>query len=219
MMPWRFIHDDGAEGAVVLELLQVFFAGSALGLSLAMPPGPINALMLAESAQGKAMRGFAIGLGAMTADTIFLIASYTLGSLISIEGALRGVLYLLSAVLLAFLTYMTYESRNKGIGNAVSNKRTHLPYAMGLAIGLSNPLQIAWWLSVGLSLIVSIGPVIIVGFFAGILLWIIAFPLVIRWASGKIPRLYAAMIYVSAALLIIFSAWFGYNALMILVGL
>ena len=201
------------------ELLQVFIAGSALGLSLAMPPGPINALMAAESAQGKAMRGFIVGLGAMTADTIFLIVSYTLGSLVSIEGPIRGVLYFISAGILAYLAYMTYGSRKSGIGGAASGRGMHLPYAMGLTIGLTNPLQIAWWLSVGLSLIVSIGPVIIAGFFAGIVLWIVAFPLIIRWASGKVPRLYIAVIYVSTGLLVAFAAWFGYNALIILAGL
>jgi threonine/homoserine/homoserine lactone efflux protein len=203
----------------LLELLQLFIAGSALGLSLAMPPGPINALMAAESAQGKAMRGFVVGLGAMTADTIFLIVSYTLGSLVSIEGPIRGVLYLISAGILAYLAYVTFISRKKGIGGVASGRRLHLPYVMGLSIGLTNPLQIAWWLSVGLSLIVSIGPVIIAGFFAGIILWIVSFPLIIRWASGKVPHLYVAVIYVSTALLIVFAVWFGYNAMIILGGL
>jgi L-lysine exporter family protein LysE/ArgO len=201
------------------ELLQVFIAGSALGLSLAMPPGPINALMATESAQGRAMRGFVVGLGAMTADTIFLVVSYTVGSLVSIEGPIRGALYLISAGILAYLAYMIYGSRKKATGAAASGKRIHLPYIMGLTIGLTNPLQIAWWLSVGLSLIVSIGPVIIAGFFAGIVLWIVAFPLIIRWASGRVLHLYAAVIYISVALLIIFAVWFGYNAMIILTGL
>ncbi len=203
----------------MLELIQVFIAGSALGLSLAMPPGPINALMAAESAQGRALRGFIVGLGAMTADTIFLVVSYTLGSLVSIEGPLRGSLYLISAAILAYLAYLTYGSRGRGVGGVSSSRKMHLPYVMGLTIGLTNPLQIAWWLSVGLSLIVSIGPVIIAGFFAGIVLWIITFPLVIGWASGKVPHVYAVVIYVSVALLLVFALWFGYSGLVILTGL
>lgn len=208
----------GRIGRTMLEFVQIFVAGSALGLSLAMPPGPINVLMAAESAHGRAMRGFLVGLGAMTADTIFLIVSYTLGSLISIEGPIRGGLYAISAFILAVLGYMTFASRRRGVGGAAPGKQMHYPYLAGLTIGISNPLQIAWWLSVGLSLIVSIGPVIIAGFFAGIVLWIVAFPLAIRWASGKIPHFYTAVIYVSVALLILFAVWFGYNAMVILLG-
>jgi threonine/homoserine/homoserine lactone efflux protein len=217
--PSHIIIGDRVEGLALLGLFQVFAAGAALGLSLAMPPGPINALIGAESAQGRAMRGFVVGLGAMTADTIFLVISVAVGNLISIEGITRGVLYLISAGILAYLAYATYGTRKRGLGETASNRKMHLPYVIGLTIGLTNPLQIAWWLSVGLSLIVSIGPAIIAGFFAGILLWIVAFPLAIRWASGKVPHLYGIVIYASAALLLIFAIWFGYNALIILTSL
>ena len=157
-----------------------------------------------------------VGLGAMTADTIFLIISYSLGSMIAVEGQLKGILYLISSVLLAYLAYLTYASRKKAEEGGESVRRMHVPYVMGLTIGLTNPLQIAWWLSVGLSLIVSIGPVIIVGFFVGIILWIVSFPLLIKWASGRVPYLYRLIIYVSTALLLIFAAWFGFNSILIL---
>jgi len=198
------------------EAVQIFIAGGALGLSLAMPPGPINALMAAESAQGRAARGFLVGLGAMTADTIFLVISYFLGSLFTIEGSIRGVLYLISAVILTYLAYLTYGSRKRAGGGEVAERRMHLPYIMGLTIGLTNPLQIAWWLSVGLSLIVSIGPVIIAGFFMGIILWIVAFPILIRWAAGRIPYLYRLVILASTVLLLVFAVWFTYNSMIIL---
>lgn len=200
-----------------MEVLQVFIAGTALGLSLAMPPGPINALMASESARGEAIQGFLVGLGAMTADTIFLIISYYLGSLFSIEGPVRGVLYIVSAALLAYLAFLTYGSRKRLGRDEAAGRRMRLPYIMGLAIGMTNPLQIAWWLSVGLSLIVSIGPIIIAGFFAGIILWIVAFPLLIRWASGRVPSLYRLVIYASTILLLAFSVWFAFSSFTILV--
>lgn len=198
------------------EHLQVFAAGAAMGLSLAMPPGPINALMAAESAQGRAARGFLVGLGAMTADATFLVISYFLGSLFSIEGPIKGVLYLISATILFYLAYLTYGSLRKVTAAQETPRSMHLPYIMGLTIGLTNPLQIAWWLSVGLSLIVSIGAVIILGFFAGIVLWIVAFPLIIRWAAGRMPNLYRIVIYVSTALLLVFALWFALSSLAIL---
>lgn len=198
------------------EVVQVFAAGAALGLSLAMPPGPINALMASESAKGMAGRGFLVGLGAMTADATFLVISYSLGSLFTIEGAVRGVLYLVSAVLLAFLACLTYASRKRIGSEQAGPRRMHVPYVMGLTIGLTNPLQIAWWLSVGLSLIVSIGPLIIAGFFAGIVIWIVTFPLIIKWAAGRVPSLYRLVIYASTALLLIFAVWFGLNSILLL---
>ena len=46
-------------------------AGIAIGLSLAVPPGPMNALIAAESVKRSYVDGIKLGMGAMTADAIF----------------------------------------------------------------------------------------------------------------------------------------------------
>lgn len=158
-----------------------------------------------------------VGLGALTADSIFLIITFFLGSLIIFNDALRSAFYMVSFVLMLLLAYLTFRSL-KGLGRLTGNSERggHLPYVTGLTIGLTNPLQITWWLSVGLSLISSIGLIIIMGFFTGILLWITIFPLTMHWASSRVPSLYRWVIYASTLLLFAFAGWFLYSFLAIL---
>jgi len=71
-------------------------------------------------------------------------------------------------------------------------------------------------MSVGLTLISSIGLIIILGFFTGILVWIISFPMVIHFAQSRVPKLYKIVGYISTILLIAFSLWFLFNAIEVL---
>jgi threonine/homoserine/homoserine lactone efflux protein len=201
---------------MVLATIQILLAGVGLGLSLAVPPGPVNAVIAVQSSTKSLMSGFSVGFGAMTADAIFLIITYYLGGLVIVNNAIRGILSIISCALLAYMAYLTYVSL-RSIGQLAERgrKSARLPYISGLTIGLTNPLQITWWLSVGLSLISSIGLIIIVGFFAGILLWITLFPLAMRWASSRVPSLYRWVVYASTFLLLAFSAWFLYNGIAI----
>jgi threonine/homoserine/homoserine lactone efflux protein len=199
------------------EIFGVFLAGIALGLSIAAPPGPVNAMIAVQSTRST-LRGFLVGLGAMTSDATFLVITYHLRQIFTIEGPVKGALSLASSALLAYLAYLTLRSVRKLDGRGGrEEKATAIPYLTGLSIGLTNPFQIAWWMSVGLSLISSIGLIIILGFFSGILVWIVSFPMAIHFAQSRVPRLYKIVGYASTALLIAFSLWFLFNALQLLI--
>ncbi|MBM5804458.1 MAG: hypothetical protein FJZ49_00065 [Candidatus Verstraetearchaeota archaeon] len=200
-----------------MDALGILVAGIALGLSIAAPPGPVNTIIAVQSVSRSAAKGFLVGLGAMTADAIFLIITYHLGGVVMINDMIKGVFSVVSCVLMAYLAFLTFKS-SQNVDNMMGkgDKRVHLPYLTGLSIGLTNPFQITWWLSVGLYLISSIGLVIIAGFFTGIVLWITLFPTVIHWANNRIPYLYRVVVYVSSALLVAFSVWFLYSAIILL---
>lgn len=195
------------------EIFGVFLAGVALGLSIAAPPGPVNAMIAFQSTRS-ILRGFLVGLGAMTSDATFLVITYNLRQIFEIQGSIRGLLSLFSSILLACLAYLTIRSV-KNIGTSMSKEKevSAVPYLTGLSIGLTNPFQIAWWMSVGLSLISSIGLIIILGFFSGILFWIVSFPMIIHFAQSRVPQLYKVVGYASAVLLTAFSLWFLFNAI------
>jgi len=84
------------------EIFGVFLAGMALGLSIAAPPGPVNAMIAFQSTRSP-LRGFLVGLGAMTSDATFLFITYHMRQIFEIEGAVRWALSLASAVLLVCL--------------------------------------------------------------------------------------------------------------------
>src|SRR5438046_7637073 len=66
---WR----DG--GVVVLEILATVLAGIGIGLSLGAPPGPVNAIIASQTVTRSWRAGFLVGVGATTADTIFLVVA------------------------------------------------------------------------------------------------------------------------------------------------
>lgn len=201
-----------------MEAVGILAAGIALGLSIAAPPGPVNAIIAVQSVSRSATKGFMVGLGAMTADAIFLVIIYYLSGLIVIDDNIRGALSVVSCLLMAYLAFITFKSsRDADSMIGKGDRNVHLSYFTGLSIGLTNPFQITWWISVGLSLISSIGLVIIAGFFTGIILWITLFPTVMHWATNRIPQLYRVVVYISSALLAAFSLWFLYTAVTLLV--
>ncbi|MEM4657832.1 MAG: LysE family transporter [Candidatus Methanosuratincola sp.] len=194
--------------------LGVFIAGIALGLSLAAPPGPINALMAAQAISSSRLNGFLVGLGAMTSDATFLVITYTLSGLLILNETARGALSMVSFCLMLFLAYLTWRASRRI--DLTPKRSVHIPYLTGLTVGLTNPFQLSWWMSAGLSLISSIGLIIIIGFFTGILIWITSFPSVLNWAGKGRPWVYRAVIYFSIGLLLAFAAWFLYNGTVLL---
>lgn len=187
----------------------VFIAGIGLGLSLAAPPGPINVLIAAQTISSSRLNGFLVGLGAMTSDATFLVMTYTLSGLLVLNETARGALSIVSFCLMLLLAYLTWRASRRI--ELTPKRSVRIPYLTGLTLGLTNPYQLSWWISAGLSLISSIGLVIIIGFFIGILIWITTFPSLLSWAGKGRPWVYKGVIYFSIGLLIAFAAWFLYN--------
>jgi threonine/homoserine/homoserine lactone efflux protein len=204
-------------------IFQGLFAGLVLGLSLAAPPGPINATMAQRVSLRKTwIAGFAVGLGAMTTDGIYLAITY-LGwaDVISVIKGAIGWVYLVGGcvmMLFAALMVVQYRRRSRNTNDEkiqVKTRGAHFSYILGLSMGISNPFSIAWWLSVGLASISSFGPVVVVGFFAGITIWLAIFNAVLKLGSLRFENFELIALYVSAAVLFSFGLYFLYGAIKI----
>ena len=176
-----------------------FLEGVVLGLTLAAPPGPITALM-AQEAVKRPRNGSYVGAGAMTADTTFFALS-------------RGVLYLVKPYLNyfyamggAFMFVFAYQALQKAKPLA---KGYRSGYLKGLAVGLTNPFQVGWWLTAGLSLLNSFGIASVLGLFTALGCWILFFPLAVN-VLGKFggPSSERVIRLLSAAALVAFGAYF-----------
>jgi threonine/homoserine/homoserine lactone efflux protein len=90
--------------------------GVALGLSLAAPPGPMNAIIAEESVLRGWTAGFAAGLGAMTADAAFFALAY-LGVVAFVESAptLHAVMVGAGGVLMLYFAYGTARDASGGL--------------------------------------------------------------------------------------------------------
>ncbi len=146
--------------------------GTLLGISLAAPPGPVTA-MIVRKAASSVWKAFSIGLGAMTADLTLMLVIFLLRSEVNFL-YYEKYLFLVGAIFLFYIAYEMYSNRNK------STKEMTGSYLRGLTVGLVNPLQIGWWLSVGLSFLAAFGYTVFYFLFLGIVIWVLSLSVLIR---------------------------------------
>ena len=177
---------------MILSYFYLSLIGYVLGLSLAVPPGPVNAIIMNESSKSM-LHGTSVGVGAMTADLAFLIALY-FGRVIIPVWAFK-YLYIFGAVVMIYLSISVIRSK-------MPSKTPKGNYFVGLTMGLTNPFQIIWWVTVGLFLIERMTLLSVVGFFLGILTWILSFP----YAMNKVGSRYSPLLKVFSFLILIIFA-------------
>jgi len=188
----------------------LFIIGLLYGLSLAAPPGPILALM-AQRTLVSFFNGVAVGLGAMTADFTFMIITLMLYNFVA--SLFLYPFYLVGALFMLYLAYSTLKIKRNNFSMDMNLKRKTNSYFLGLGIGLINPLQIGWWLTAGLSFISLFGIVSVIGFFIGIVIWVLFFAYMVRkgYMINKGLAFTAIKIF-SLATFLFFAGYFLYNA-------
>jgi len=186
--------------------------GYLLGLSIAVPPGPVNALIARDTMRVSRKAGILIGCGAMTSDSVFLILIYSLGTALQPSAEILRFLFLISGLALLVLGALVVRSLVQGRSAPEPKKALHpLPYVAGLLVGLTNPYQWLWWSSVGLASLQSIGWVFAVGFLGGIATWIVTFPVALELSGRRFQSLYSAVLAFSAVTLLVFGGYFLYR--------
>ena len=199
---------------MVLDILWAVLVGTGIGLSLAAPPGPVNAIIASQTVTRSWRAGFLVGVGATTADSIFLAVSIVAHSAIaSIQGWVP-IIALLGAGVMAYFAWNTVRAWQRAADIMQTKPEEHAKsYATGLSVNITSPYPILWWLTAGLVLIDRLGPAVLVGFFSDLLLWISVFPLVLREAQRRIARTYQAVLLFSIVCLAVFAAWLVWSAL------
>lgn len=181
--------------------------GLLLGFSLAAPPGPMNALIAAESMRGF-RRGVVTGLGAMSADAVLGAVVYFARSVVDVHEYVR-VIYALGCGVVAYFGVRLLVRRPEGPEPIAPPART---FASAFVLGVSNPFQILWWLTAGLAFAYLGGALLFVGLFGAIAVWIVAFPAVVSAGASRAPRAVPGVRLVSGAVLLGFAAYFAWLA-------
>ena len=205
----------------MLNVVVSALAGVALGLSLAAPPGPMNAIIAEESVLRGWGSGFRAGLGALSADACFFVLA-----LLGVVAVVRDVpvvqqaLFGFGGLLMLYFAYGTATDATAAFGGdaeSVGEKSDESKgFRKAFVLALTNPYQILWWLTAGVGLLdpgafaldwlggltVSTGsPVIVVGFFGGIALWITGFPAALVTVGRRVDAFAPVVAYLSAAVL------------------
>lgn len=183
--------------------------GVALGLSLAVPPGPMNAWIAVGSARNY-RAGVATGLGAMSADAVLGVLVYLLERSVDLSAVVRLV-YGLGAAVMAFLAYRLLRPRRRPT-EAAGKLRS---YGQAFALGLTNPFQILWWLTAGIGFAYVGGAPLLLALFGAIAAWVVGFPALVRAGVRRSPRVEQAVRFGSGIALAGFAAYFLLLALLV----
>jgi threonine/homoserine/homoserine lactone efflux protein len=177
--------------------------GLLLGFSLVVPPGPMNAWIAATSTRSF-RGGFVTGLGAMTADGVLGTVVYVVDRAVDVDVAVRWI-YLAGAVVMAYLASRLFRPR----ASAETPPAESAAFVRAVALGLSNPFQVVWWLTAGVAFAYLGGAVLLVGLFGAIAVWIVVFPWGVHAGSRRRPAVARAVALASGAILVAFAVYFA----------
>ena len=150
----------------------------------------------------------------MSADATLMVLTYFLYRLV--KPYVSYVYFIGAGVMIYLAVLMLRPSRvvtgtPHGLGSVLRN------YTKGYVMGITNPYQIGWWLSAGLTLISIMGVFSIAGLFTGILAWIITYPLAVYAGKRYLGGRYEFIVRVASGVAIMgFALYFMYVGLTLL---
>ncbi len=189
----------------------IFIQGLLLGFGACVPIGPINVLIISHALKDY-KQALAIGLGAMSADAVYLLL-ITFGLLQVFEyEIIKKVLAIFGFLFLNYIAYMIIKNANNHINIQKKIKQSSIKiiYLRGFLLTLLNPYTIGYWLSIAsLSAtkeMTDIG-ILMAGTISAILLWITVMPYFV-WKNRRfISNKTAKYLSIIAGLILIFFAF------------
>lgn len=201
-----------------LEFVGLVAYGMVIGIALAAPIGPINIEIITRGIRHGFRNGWYVGLGALSADTIYATIIVSGLTPIADRPALRVPLFLAGAAMLAWVGVNSLRTAIASVSAApTETPGGHRSFMTGFLIALLNPMGIVYWLSVGAALVAEavdrvgrIGsPVLVIGVFLGLLAWVTTLSVVAqvsrRFVTGTGMRWITG---VSGVVILGFAGWF-----------
>ncbi|WP_412175796.1 LysE family transporter [Campylobacter sp. CNRCH_2007_0968H] len=128
-------------------MLEVILQGIVLGMGVSVPFGPVNILIL-NTALSSFKNAFCVGLGALSADILFLI----LINLELLSFANNEFFYKILAVFgfffLSFMVFLMLRKTRKVDLNKVNKTHPLKGFSKGFFLNVTNPYVIGFWVSV-----------------------------------------------------------------------
>lgn len=128
------------------------FTGIVLGLGVCVPIGPVNILII-NYATKSFKNAFALGLGATSADVLYL-AFLQFGLLNFIQNDIfLNTLSIFGCLFLTYMAFLMLKSNSKiDKPCKINNESVLKSYIKGITLNLLNPYVILFWLSVAVVL-------------------------------------------------------------------
>jgi threonine/homoserine/homoserine lactone efflux protein len=205
------------------EFFGLIAYGMFVGVALAAPIGPVNIEIITRGLRHGFRNGWLVGLGALTADTVYALIIVSGLTPIADRPGLRAPLFLAGAAMLGWVGYNSLRNAlNPPDAVDSSAPRGRKSYVTGLLIALLSPMGIVYWLSVGAALVTEAvdrsgtagAPVLVGGVFLGLLAWVTVLSVVAqvsrRFVTGPAMRWITGF---SGVLIIGFAMYFLYQGI------
>lgn len=212
------------------EILGLIAYGMTVGVALAAPIGPINVEIIRRGLRDGFLNGWMLGLGALSADTIYAILIVGGLTPLADSPALRVPLFLAGGIMLGWVGWKSLRAALKGRAteDGAVPARHGRSYVTGFFMAVFNPMGIVYWLSVGAALVAEAvnrvgtagSPILVGGVFLGILCWVTSLSIVAqisrRLVTGPAMRWITG---ISGVIIIGFGVWFLVQAIATLLSL
>ncbi|MBI4571970.1 MAG: LysE family transporter [candidate division NC10 bacterium] len=159
-------------------MIEVVVSGWLIGVAIALPVGPVITELIRRGLRGGYLQAWLVGLGAAASHAI--LVSLTLVGVVTLldRPAWHTILGGAGTIVLGYLGFdaLRASTTPPDIGGET---RTGHPFLVGFGIGISNPITLLWFLTVGGALIAAHGgqgtglPAVAFGvsFVVGVLCW------------------------------------------------
>lgn len=205
-------------------MLNIFLSYVFLGLSLAAPVGPVNAAQIDRGMKGGFFHAWLFGLGAVTADVLYMALIYFGVAQFLTAPFLKTFLWLFGFFV---LTYTGIESLAKAKEVSLMRGRREKEsyrksFLSGLVISLSNPLSIMFWLGIYGSIlektIETYASYQLLLCSSGILIGLFLWDLAMSFVAGTFrtylsPRMILVTSWIAGITLIVFGLYFGFQGI------
>lgn len=133
-----------------MDNINIFVGYIFLGLSLSAPIGPINAAQLDKGLRGGFLHAWAVGLGAVSADIIYMLLVY-FGMIHLLDAPfVKAFLWLFGFFVLVYTGVESIKSSGEVSVAELRGSEASLfkSFLSGFLMSLFNPLSILFWLGI-----------------------------------------------------------------------
>jgi threonine/homoserine/homoserine lactone efflux protein len=200
--------------------LDLLIRGLIIGLSIAVPVGPIAVLCIRRTIAEGRLRGFITGLGAATGDATYGgVAAFGLSIVTNLLIGQQIWLRLIGGAFLIYLGARTFKSRPQDMALKPKSGGIMINYLSTLLLTVTNPLTILMFTAVfagfGVSLIgFDQAAILTLGVFLGSVSWWVTLTLIVGFFRDRFDARWIRVLNIGSGLLI---ASFGFWSLTSLV--
>lgn len=208
--------------------MSAFFSYVFLGLSLAAPIGPVNAAQMNKGIKSGFFHAWLLGLGAVTADIIYMVAVY-MGVVHFLEMPfMKSFLWLFGCFVLIYTGIESMANAGKLVLEKERGGDSKFKsFLSGFLLSITNPLTILFWLGIYGSILAktaaSFGTSELVFYsfsvILGVLIWDITMASIASGFRKFLTTKILTIISIFSGLSLIgFGLYFGYEAAKLLFG-